>query len=733
MTTAVEEQLAKISPTSAGAQVLQRARSEVAQEQAAAAQQQGAPRQTLFDQTQQVAAQLEAERAAASAETADLEAKHGKLATVGTQFGRGVLDALLAPGALAGVAWEATGDVFGLEGVKQQGRDLGRASSGEAAIEAASYLFGGGGKAGLTTAERVLRDVDEQQKAWPTLSAVSHTAGVIAPALVGGVAATGSKAAAMVGLGAFEGASGGAQVAYEQNAALRDVLSSALVGGALGGAAGGLGEGLSGLVRSKPLRAAARELQEDANLSAVGIGRKDLTRQFGSEAGAVEQKATELAGEISGYRFQSGPLEGKPLVRMLRTPENIQEGVGLAQKETAGALAAARQEIAAKAAASPETAGLAEILSAPPAGTVAKELDDVAEQALTALGGNVDEFKALRGRAQAFEELTSLVDKAKAAPGTQSQLGTALGTVAAVADLVGGSGGLASLAKGVLTTVGHKVAQQRSASTIASLSNMLVLDKVSTALQHVIPAVETAAASAAGRAPSSSSRTAEPERPERPAPMTPDEQQDRYREQLDTVNKAVAAADPEERAELFERIADLPAPLVLAASADMGERMAQLQADLPKPVPNIRGKAHETLSADQLRLANAMYEATVDPMSVFSDFAAGDVDYDKVKYAWKQYPGLKQAAQAGLMDILTVRLSEGDRSSVPDNILSQMDNLFGFDGGLQPTLDRGFSSRMDQVFAAASEPQQNAPPSGGGKLNSPLAQPSFTQRIAGQR
>lgn len=722
MASAVQEQLAKISPTSGSAQLLERVRGENRDTRAQAAQQQAQAGPTLFDQTQQLHAEMAAKNATQEAEQRRLEAEHGKLATVGTQFGRGVLDALLAPGALAGAAWEATGELFGLEGVKRQGRDLGRASSGEAAIEAAAFLFGGGGKAGLTTAERVTRDVEEQQKAWPMLSAASHTAGMIAPALVGGGLSTGARGAAMVGVGAFEGAGAGAQAGYEQNAALRDVLSSALAGGALGAGAAGLGEGLVGLVKSKPLRAAARELSEDANLAAAGVRRPDLVRQFGVEAGAAEAKASELAGAIRDYRFQSGPLEGKPLMRMFRTQEGIQEGIQAAQAETQAALGAAREQTlqAARAAGALDEAALAGGASA----------DALAEQALTAMGGNLDEFKALRAQAKSFQELGALVEKASQAPVETGSLGTVLGAAATVADLMGGAGSVSSIAKGLLTAVGHNVVKQRSASTIAALSNMLVLDTVSTALGHIMPTVERAAAGAAGRAVGGSSKATTPEPPPAPKPMTPEEKQDRYRDQLDRIAKAATAADPEERAAMIESIADLPPALVLASSADMSERLAQLHQDMPKPVPNIRGKAFETMSMQQVELANAMYEATTDPMSVFSDFAGGHVNYDKVTYAWKQYPGLKQAAQAGLMDILTVHLTEDDRAAVPDGLLSQLDNLFGFEGALQPSLDRSFAGRMDQLMQPAP---QNPPPRPGGKLDSPLATPTFTQRLSGQQ
>jgi hypothetical protein len=182
--------------------------------------------------------------------------------------------------------------------------------------------------------------------------------------------------------------------------------------------------------------------------------------------------------------------------------------------------------------------------------------------------------------------------------------------------------------------------------------------------------------------------------------------------------------------DLIDKVGDFPPAFVIAAGADMSTKMAQLHADMPKPAPNIRGKAYETLSLQQVQLANAMYEATTNPTSVFSDFAAGNVNYDKVQYAWKQYPGLKTAAQAGLMDIMQVRLTEKTRGSIPDGMLTQLDNLFGFGGTLQPSLDPAFARRMDQIMQPA--PPQPKPQSSG-PLKLPGSTPTFTERLSGQR
>jgi hypothetical protein len=710
--TALSEQLAKLNPDSGASQLLGRVRAEQAVQQQAQAAARGP---SLRDEI----AQTEADTATREAEQADLEARHGKLATAGTQFGRGVLDALLTPGALVGATAEGAGHATGWSGLENFGRDLGTSSSGDSAIEAAAFLFGGGGKAGLTTAERVAKDVDEQQRAWPALAAVSHVTGMVAPAMVGGLASTGAKGIAAIGLGATEGAGAGAQAAYERNEPLRDVLSSTLTGAVLGGATAGTFEGLSSVMQSKALKAAARELAEDQNLAAVGLQRSSLSSLVGDEAGALDAKAGELASELSNYRFQSGPLEGKSIIRALRTPEQLAPGVEQAAQETQAALSSMADEVVTKAAANPETAHIAasineSVKSAP--GQTAKLVED----AIQALGGDPASFQALKKTAQNFQDLSEIIKKAGSSVPESGAL-DALPSIVGVGKMLAGSNPLAAVAHSVLTKIGQNVVKERAASTVATLANSMVLDTVSTALKQVVPSVEIAAGGVAGKAG---------EKLVRPKPLTPEEEHERYQEQLDRVNKAVTAPDPEERMDTISKIGDLPAPLVLAASGDMHARMAQLQADMPKPEPNIRGKAYETLSLQQVKMANSMFEATVRPMSVFTDFASGVVDYNKVQYAWKQYPGLQKACQAGLMDIFQTQLTDEKRGRVPDTLLTQLDNLFGFDGSLQPTLNRQFASRMDQLLQT---PQNNPPPRPGGKLQLPGSQPTFTERLSGQR
>jgi hypothetical protein len=163
-----------------------------------------------------------------------------------------------------------------------------------------------------------------------------------------------------------------------------------------------------------------------------------------------------------------------------------------------------------------------------------------------------------------------------------------------------------------------------------------------------------------------------------------------------------------------------------SVAPDVGQLLSNLMGDLPKPTPSVRGKAFETLSQDDLRLANAMWEATTEPMSVFKDLAAGSLDPDKAAYAWKQYPGLQKAAQAGVVDVL-MALPEDERSKVPDTVLTQVDSALGFGGKLQDANDPGFAARMSKLYQPA--PPKPQP---GGMLKTPMAEPTYTERLSGQ-
>lgn len=195
----------------------------------------------------------------------------------------------------------------------------------------------------------------------------------------------------------------------------------------------------------------------------------------------------------------------------------------------------------------------------------------------------------------------------------------------------------------------------------------------------------------------------------------PKEQNRVYTERFDTLTKAVAQPESLD----LEQVQG-----GTTVTASLATKLQQLIADMPKPVDTIRGK--QPLSSEELRRANAMWEATLEPLSVFQDFAHGTVDYDKARYAWKQYPGLQQAAQAGVMDVITNELDDQQRSELPDPLLTQLDYLLGFGGKLQPNVDPAYAARMSSL----PDQEQKDKPKPGGMLELPGSEPTPTQRTA---
>ena len=166
-------------------------------------------------------------------------------------------------------------------------------------------------------------------------------------------------------------------------------------------------------------------------------------------------------------------------------------------------------------------------------------------------------------------------------------------------------------------------------------------------------------------------------------------------------------------------------PMYAGITSQVGGAMSQLLQDMPKPMPSIHGKVFETLSQDDLRLANAMWEATTEPLSVFNDLADGTLDPDKASYAWKQYPALQKAAQAGVIDVM-MGLPDEKRAELPDTIVTQLDTALGFNGTLQDANAPDFAQRMSALYIPA--PAKGKP---GGMMDSPAAEPTFTSRLAG--
>jgi hypothetical protein len=214
------------------------------------------------------------------------------------------------------------------------------------------------------------------------------------------------------------------------------------------------------------------------------------------------------------------------------------------------------------------------------------------------------------------------------------------------------------------------------------------------------------------------------------ATLTQKEKHEQYAEREERLQEFASSTEHEGLADGVQAIDRLAPGLGGLASADAQEKLANLSRDLIRPQPNIRGKSHEVLSNEDLRKNNAMWEATVDPLSVYEDLASGALDYDKLNYTWKQYPGLLEASQMALVDIVHSHLDDDERANVPEHILSQIDLAFQMQGGLTKSLDRGFSKRMDMAGQQIAQQQQQKPQPQG-QLNLPGAKPTPVQRIAG--
>jgi hypothetical protein len=209
------------------------------------------------------------------------------------------------------------------------------------------------------------------------------------------------------------------------------------------------------------------------------------------------------------------------------------------------------------------------------------------------------------------------------------------------------------------------------------------------------------------------------------------EQLEQFRERFEAVQQLAMRPDHEAVTEAVDAMARIAPGIEGQAAAEMGQKFAQLFEDMPKPGQSIRGGGWDSLSSKDLQLSRAMWEATTDPLSVFDDLAAGDLDPDKTAYAFKQYPGLKMAAQAGLADILFTQMSEEERADIPEQVLTQVDSLFDMQGALQETRSPAFLATIEQVAQQMAKEQQKAPKRG--MLELPSARPTPMARIAAGR
>lgn len=172
----------------------------------------------------------------------------------------------------------------------------------------------------------------------------------------------------------------------------------------------------------------------------------------------------------------------------------------------------------------------------------------------------------------------------------------------------------------------------------------------------------------------------------------------------------------------------IPSSSALAA-AEIAGKMQTLIADWPKSSTDFRGRSSGK-SSDEIRKASAMWEATFDPGSVFEELAAGRLDPEKARYVWKQYPGLKQAAQMALLDVFHNQLSEEELAAVPETVVSQLDRFLDLEGALQETLRPEF---VQAVTAIAEQAASKQKPTVKKPLDLPTSRPTPMQRISGQR
>jgi len=124
-----------------------------------------------------------------------------------------------------------------------------------------------------------------------------------------------------------------------------------------------------------------------------------------------------------------------------------------------------------------------------------------------------------------------------------------------------------------------------------------------------------------------------------------------------------------------------------------------------------------------------LWEATVDPLSILDDFRRGTVDPEKVAYVKRNAPGALKAAQAGVLDVLSGKLTNEQRAAIPDNVLTKLDTMLGFDGMLQPTASRAFQQRIESAIDQYKQEQAAAQEESGGRLDLPIQQ-SLTERLA---
>jgi hypothetical protein len=195
--------------------------------------------------------------------------------------------------------------------------------------------------------------------------------------------------------------------------------------------------------------------------------------------------------------------------------------------------------------------------------------------------------------------------------------------------------------------------------------------------------------------------------------LTRAEQRERYERRREVLAQAVTNPAALQQAAQRALAPIMQANPALGASLmlDTAQRLNRLMEALPgRRQPSIiPSKVRDVVSDQELRTAEAYFQATADPLSVFEDFKNGQLNYEKAKFAREQYPELFNSAKAALLDILP-KLED----DVSDNALTQLDLLLGMNGELDPALRPDFLGRAAQLGvrmraeAEANQPRPNS-------------------------
>lgn len=370
-----------------------------------------------------------AQAKAQQAQQGALEREHSITETIAGQYARGGLDFFLSGGALLGMGIESLGtaaapilnpleqkyyDATGQNVVEHRnflqrfGRDLGQSATGQAALSSGMALADAA--TGRTAAEGwdyAQEQLEGERRAWPTLSTVSRIAGTVASgvglstlaapgaAVSAGVEGAAPEAAAhggraMIAAAGTEGAAAGAQAGYDEGAPLKNVLTSALIGGALGvGIAAA-----PGVIQNIRVKQALGDFADERTLKALGARGSDLKK-----LGATYQDATESMRNIARTVRDFTLDDGTKVFNPLATVEEHAEALGQAIDQVGKKIGALR--------------GSADDMIAAGHPELAPNVNDIARKIDTDIAGKLRQGALSSTRNQA-NELDMLVDDLQA-------------------------------------------------------------------------------------------------------------------------------------------------------------------------------------------------------------------------------------------------------------------------------------------------------------------------------